>query len=81
MSTQALQESALFQTGYLVDGVWKTLETTFEVLNPASGEVIARVAKAGKKRDRRGDSRRGARLSRLAGKNRQRALNHSLSLV
>jgi succinate-semialdehyde dehydrogenase/glutarate-semialdehyde dehydrogenase len=49
MSTQALQESALFQTGYLVDGVWKTLETTFEVLNPASGEVIARVAKAGKK--------------------------------
>lgn len=50
MSTQALQESALFQTGYLVDGVWKTLETTFEVLNPASGEVIARVAKAGKKK-------------------------------
>ncbi|MGL4033510.1 NAD-dependent succinate-semialdehyde dehydrogenase [Kosakonia cowanii] len=49
MSTQALQESALFQTGYLVDGVWKTLETTFEVLNPASGEVIASVAKAGKK--------------------------------
>ncbi|WP_312202938.1 NAD-dependent succinate-semialdehyde dehydrogenase [Kosakonia cowanii] len=49
MSTQALQESALFQTGYLVDGVWKTLETTFEVLNPASGEVIAHVAKAGKK--------------------------------
>lgn len=49
MSTQALQESALFQTGYLVDGVWKTLETTFEVLNPASGETIARVTKAGKK--------------------------------
>lgn len=49
MSTQALQESALFQTGYLVDGVWKNLETTFEVLNPASGETIARVAKAGKK--------------------------------
>ncbi len=49
MSTQALQESALFQTGYLVDGVWKTLETTFEVLNPASGEVIVHVAKAGKK--------------------------------
>jgi len=49
MTTQALQDSALFQTGYLVDGVWKTLDTTFDVLNPATGEVIARVAKAGTK--------------------------------
>lgn len=49
MATQALQDHALFQTGYFVDGVWKTLETTFEVTNPATGEVIAKVAKAGKK--------------------------------
>jgi len=49
MATQALQDHALFQTGYFVDGVWKTLETTFEVTNPATREVIAKVAKAGKK--------------------------------
>ena len=49
MATQALQDNALFQTGYFVDGVWKMLDNTFEVTNPATGEVIAKVAKAGKK--------------------------------
>jgi len=49
MATQALQDNALFQTGYFVDGVWKTLENTFDVTNPATGEVIAKVAKVGKK--------------------------------
>jgi len=49
MATQALQDNALFQTGYFVDGVWKTLENTFDVTNPATGEVIAKVTKAGKK--------------------------------
>ena len=49
MTTQALQDNALFQTGYLVNGEWITLTTTFDVLNPATGEVIAKVAKAGKK--------------------------------
>ncbi|MBB1202481.1 NAD-dependent succinate-semialdehyde dehydrogenase [Enterobacteriaceae bacterium 89] len=49
MTTQALQDNELFQTGYLVDGVWKTADATFEVLNPATGETIANVAKAGKK--------------------------------
>ncbi|WP_222889447.1 NAD-dependent succinate-semialdehyde dehydrogenase [Enterobacter sp. C2] len=49
MATQALQDNALFQTGYFVDGVWKMLENTFDVTNPATGEVIAKVAKAGKK--------------------------------
>lgn len=49
MAEQTLQEHELFQTGYLVDGVWKTLDTTFDVVNPATGEVITRVAKAGKK--------------------------------
>lgn len=44
-----LQESELFQTGYLVNGQWKTLDTTFDVFNPATGEVIAKVARAGKK--------------------------------
>lgn len=45
---QMLQDNELFQTGYLVDGLWKTLDTTFDVLNPATGETIAKVAKAGK---------------------------------
>lgn len=43
-----LQESELFQTGYLVDGTWRTLPATFDVFNPATGEVLAKVAKAGK---------------------------------
>ena len=47
MTTQTLQDNELFQTGYLADGVWKPLSTTFDVLNPATGEVVAKVAKAG----------------------------------
>jgi succinate-semialdehyde dehydrogenase/glutarate-semialdehyde dehydrogenase len=46
---QALQDHELFRTGYFVDGVWKNLDTTFDVVNPATGETLARVAKAGKK--------------------------------
>lgn len=49
MTTQALQDSELFKTGYLVNGEWLQAENTFDVLNPATGEVIAKVAKAGKK--------------------------------
>ncbi|NIY49611.1 NAD-dependent succinate-semialdehyde dehydrogenase [Cedecea colo] len=49
MTIQALQDSELFNTGYLVNGEWRKLNNTFDVLNPATGEVIAKVAKAGKK--------------------------------
>lgn len=49
MTNQALQDSELFNTGYLVDGEWHKLSATFDVLNPATGEVVAKVAKAGKK--------------------------------
>ncbi|KFC00319.1 succinate-semialdehyde dehydrogenase [Trabulsiella guamensis ATCC 49490] len=49
MTTQALQDHELFRTGYFVDGVWKNLDTTFDVVNPATGETLAKVAKAGKK--------------------------------
>jgi succinate-semialdehyde dehydrogenase/glutarate-semialdehyde dehydrogenase len=45
---QTHQNNELFQTGYLVDGIWKTLDSTFDVVNPATGEVIASVAKAGR---------------------------------
>ncbi|MEW5560741.1 NAD-dependent succinate-semialdehyde dehydrogenase [Enterobacter asburiae] len=48
MTMQALQDNELFQTGFLVNGEWKTLDTTFDVVNPATGETIAKVAKAGK---------------------------------
>lgn len=44
----SLQTSELFQTGYLADGQWHRTSTTFDVTNPATGEVIAQVAKAGK---------------------------------
>ena len=49
MTIQALQDSEFFKTGYLVNGEWRQADTTFDVLNPATGEVIAQVAKAGKK--------------------------------
>ncbi|ROP58016.1 succinate-semialdehyde dehydrogenase/glutarate-semialdehyde dehydrogenase [Enterobacter sp. BIGb0383] len=49
MTRRTLQDNELFQTGYLADGVWKPLSTTFDVLNPATGEVVAKVAKAGTK--------------------------------
>ena len=49
MTNQALQDSELFNTGYLVNGEWRKLNQTFDVLNPATGEVVAKVAKAGKK--------------------------------
>jgi succinate-semialdehyde dehydrogenase/glutarate-semialdehyde dehydrogenase len=48
MSTSTLQDNALFQTGYFVGGQWLRGTSTFDVLNPATGEVIAQVAKAGK---------------------------------
>ncbi|MCU5773463.1 NAD-dependent succinate-semialdehyde dehydrogenase [Erwiniaceae bacterium BAC15a-03b] len=48
MSHTSLQDSDLFQTGYLADGQWHALQETFAVLNPATGETIAQVAKAGK---------------------------------
>jgi len=49
MTNQALQDSELFNIGYLVNGEWRKLSATFDVLNPATGEVVAKVAKAGKK--------------------------------
>ncbi|MFU0886021.1 NAD-dependent succinate-semialdehyde dehydrogenase [Kluyvera sichuanensis] len=48
MTTQAWQDNDLFQTGYLVNGEWHQLDATFDVLNPATGEIVAKVAKAGK---------------------------------
>ncbi|HAU5445340.1 TPA: aldehyde dehydrogenase family protein, partial [Cronobacter sakazakii] len=49
MTAQAFAEYAFFKTGYFVDGTWHSAQETFDVLNPATGDVIAQVAKAGKK--------------------------------
>lgn len=46
--TTPLHDSEFFQTGYLVDGEWHRAAATFDVLNPATGEVLTAVAKAGK---------------------------------
>jgi len=45
----SLQDHELFQTGCFINGQWQTLSETFDVLNPATGEIIAHVAKGGKK--------------------------------
>lgn len=47
--SHSLQDHTLFQTGYLSNGRWHSLTSTFDVLNPATGEVIAQVARAGKR--------------------------------
>ncbi|KHT23028.1 NAD-dependent succinate-semialdehyde dehydrogenase [Pectobacterium brasiliense] len=49
MSGQNLQDHELFKTGYFAAGKWQRSGATFEVMNPATGESIASVAKAGKK--------------------------------
>ncbi|MER3383949.1 NAD-dependent succinate-semialdehyde dehydrogenase [Pectobacterium aroidearum] len=49
MSGQNLQDHELFKTGYFAAGKWQQGTATFEVVNPATGETIASVAKAGKK--------------------------------
>ncbi|HEY3983026.1 NAD-dependent succinate-semialdehyde dehydrogenase [Cedecea sp.] len=49
MTNQILPQSELFKTGCLIGGKWHTLDETFDVLNPATGEGVAKVAKAGKK--------------------------------
>jgi succinate-semialdehyde dehydrogenase/glutarate-semialdehyde dehydrogenase len=46
--SQKLSAHPLFKTGYFVGGVWHEAKNTFDVLNPASGDVVAKVAKAGK---------------------------------
>lgn len=44
----SIQDNILFNTGYLVNGEWLSAAETFDVLNPATGEVLAKVAKSGK---------------------------------
>lgn len=53
MTTQALQDHILFQTGYLVNGIWKTLDTTFDVLNPATGKSSRKSRKRVKHKPKR----------------------------
>lgn len=45
---QKLSEHPLFKTGYFTGGKWHDAKTTFDVLDPATGTVVAKVAKAGK---------------------------------
>ncbi|MCV9879751.1 NAD-dependent succinate-semialdehyde dehydrogenase [Brenneria izbisi] len=48
MSQQHLQDNTLFKTGYFVAGQWRQATATFDILNPATGERIAAMSKAGK---------------------------------
>ncbi|MGP9419635.1 NAD-dependent succinate-semialdehyde dehydrogenase [Pseudomonas reactans] len=45
---QKLTSHKLFKTGFYVGGKWQEAKETFDVLNPATGDVVAKVAKAGK---------------------------------
>ncbi|NDL63507.1 NAD-dependent succinate-semialdehyde dehydrogenase [Acerihabitans arboris] len=44
-----LQDHPLFKTGYLVNGEWLRAQETFEVVNPATGKLIANVARSGRR--------------------------------
>ncbi len=44
-----LQDHPLFKTGYLVNGEWRRAQDTFDVINPATGALIAKVAKSGRR--------------------------------
>ncbi|MBK0002778.1 NAD-dependent succinate-semialdehyde dehydrogenase [Erwinia sp. S38] len=48
MTISSFKDNELFQTGYLAAGEWLQTGFTFPVFNPATGETIAEVAKAGK---------------------------------
>nr|WP_314424560.1 NAD-dependent succinate-semialdehyde dehydrogenase [uncultured Erwinia sp.] len=48
MTISPFKDNELFQTGYLAAGKWLQTGSTFKVVNPANGETIADVAKAGK---------------------------------
>ncbi|MBM7344316.1 NAD-dependent succinate-semialdehyde dehydrogenase [Pantoea coffeiphila] len=48
MTISSFKDNELFQTGYLAAGEWLQTGSTFPVFNPATGETIAEVAKAGK---------------------------------
>lgn len=41
-----LHEPALFQTGLFIDGRWQSADDHYAVLNPASGQILADVARA-----------------------------------
>lgn len=45
---QTLFKHPLFKTGYFTGGKWHEAKTTFDVRDPATGEIVAKVAKAGK---------------------------------
>lgn len=45
---QKLASHKLFKTGFFASGKWQETKETFDVLNPATGDVVAKVAKAGK---------------------------------
>lgn len=38
----------VYHIGYFVGGSWHQAQDTFDVLNPATGELVAKVAKSGK---------------------------------
>lgn len=79
MTAQAFAEYAFFKTGYFVDGKWHSAQETFDVLNPATGEVIAQVAKAGKKRPRPLSPPPAARSPPGAPKPRKNVLKFSIA--
>lgn len=46
---EKLKKNEFFKTGYFIAGQWQDASNTYEVTNPATGEVVAKVANAGQK--------------------------------
>lgn len=49
---EKLKKNEFFKTGYFIAGQWQDASNTYEVTNPATGEVVAKVANAGQKETR-----------------------------
>lgn len=46
---EKLEKNEFFKNGYFIAGQWQDASDTYEVTNPATGEVVAKVANAGQK--------------------------------
>jgi succinate-semialdehyde dehydrogenase/glutarate-semialdehyde dehydrogenase len=46
---EKLKKNEFLKTGYFIAGQWQDASDTYEVTNPATGEVVAKVANAGQK--------------------------------
>ncbi|MGB5347155.1 MAG: NAD-dependent succinate-semialdehyde dehydrogenase [Woeseia sp.] len=86
MAKFAVKDSSLLETGAYIDGAWVAADdgSTYDVRNPATGKVIAKVAQCGKAETRRAIKAANAALpgwQKLSAKERGRILRKFFDLM